>query len=69
MNNETRMTLRLPNDLKEQLSREAANQNRSIHNMIITILRKYFATNQPNPTEKDTTSTHPPTSQRYHATR
>ena len=43
MNNETRTTLRIPDDLKKLLEAEARRQNRSIHNLIITILRDYFA--------------------------
>ena len=43
MGDETRTTLRIPSDLKKLLSEEAKKQNRSIHNMIITILRDYFA--------------------------
>lgn len=39
---ETRTTLRIPDDLKKQLSDEAKKQNRSIHNLIITILIEYF---------------------------
>ena len=46
MSDETRMTLRLPNDLKQLISVEAEKQNRSIHNLIITILRKYFENSQ-----------------------
>ena len=42
MNNETRTTLRIPDDLKRLLETEARKQNRSIHNLIITILRDYF---------------------------
>lgn len=42
MEKETRTTLRIPEDLKEKLREEAAKQNRSIHNLIITILREYF---------------------------
>ena len=42
MENETRTTLRLPDDLKSKLKAEAEKQNRSIHNLIITILRDYF---------------------------
>lgn len=38
---ETRMTLRLPNDLKQQLVKEAEEDNRSLHNLIITILREH----------------------------
>jgi len=40
---ETRTTLRIPEDLKEKLRAEAEKQNRSLHNLIITILRDYFA--------------------------
>ncbi len=40
---DTRTTLRIPNDLKQQLVEEAKKQNRSVHNLIITILRNYFA--------------------------
>ena len=39
---ETRTTLRIPDDLKQLLVAEAKKQNRSIHNLIITILRDYF---------------------------
>jgi len=42
MANETRTTLRIPNELKEKLAEEAKRQNRSIHNLIITILIEYF---------------------------
>ncbi len=42
MEKETRTTLRIPDDLKEKLREEAEQQNRSIHNLIITILREYF---------------------------
>lgn len=43
MEKETRTTLRIPDDLKEKLREEAEKQNRSVHNLIITILREYFA--------------------------
>lgn len=42
MANETRTTLRIPDDLKKKLVEEAEKQNRSVHNLIITILRNYF---------------------------
>lgn len=42
--NETRMTLRIPADLKKLLVEESQKQNRSIHNLIITILWNYFMT-------------------------
>lgn len=42
MADETRTTLRIPNELKEKLAEEAKRQNRSIHNLIITILIEYF---------------------------
>ena len=40
---ETRTTLRIPDDLKRLLIEEAKKQNRSVHNLIITILRDFFA--------------------------
>lgn len=43
MANEPRTTLRLPDELKQKLTDEAKKQNRSIHNLIITILRDYFS--------------------------
>jgi predicted HicB family RNase H-like nuclease len=42
MDNETRTTLRIPAELKEKLAKEAEEQNRSVHNLIITILQEYF---------------------------
>lgn len=42
MSEDTRTTLRLPAELKEKLVEEAKNQNRSVHNLIITILQDYF---------------------------
>ena len=42
MDNETRTTLRIPAELKEKLAKEAEEQNRSAHNLIITILQEYF---------------------------
>ena len=42
MGTETRTTLRIPDELKQKIAEEAAKQNRSIHNMIITILIEYF---------------------------
>ena len=39
---ETRMTLRIPENLKKLLVEESKKQNRSIHNLIITILTEYF---------------------------
>ena len=39
---ETRTTLRIPDDLKQLLVEEAKKQNRSVHNLIITILIEYF---------------------------
>lgn len=39
---ETRTTLRIPEDLKQLLVEEAKKQNRSTHNLIITILIEYF---------------------------
>ena len=43
MANELRTTLRIPDELKQKLADEAKKQNRSVHNLIITILRDYFA--------------------------
>lgn len=40
---ETRTTLRLPSELKTKLQEEAKKENRSLHNMIIVILWKYFS--------------------------
>jgi predicted transcriptional regulator len=42
MPDETRTTLRLPDELKKLLQAEAEKENRSVHNLIITILWKYF---------------------------
>ena len=38
---ETKMTLRLPNELKDKLKEIAEKENRSLHNLIITILIGY----------------------------
>jgi len=38
---ETRTTLRLPPDLKDKLTKEAKAENRSLHNLIITILQNH----------------------------
>lgn len=38
---ETRMTLRLPVVLKKKLEQEAKDDNRSLHNLIITILQNH----------------------------
>ena len=43
MDTDTRTTLRIPAELKEKLKQEAQKQNRSVHNLIITILYNYFA--------------------------
>lgn len=40
-NETTRMTLRLPNEIKAQLEQEAKADNRSLHNLIITILQNH----------------------------
>lgn len=39
---ETRTTLRLPQELKDKLQKEADNQHRSVHNLILSILYAYF---------------------------
>ena len=41
MNDETKTTLRIPNDLKEKLKTEADLQHRSLHNLILSILYDY----------------------------
>ena len=43
MATEGRTSIKLPPDIKEKLKKEAELQNRSVHNMIITILKLYFA--------------------------
>lgn len=43
MSEDTRTTLRLPAELKEKLMEEAKKQNRSVRNLIITILQNYFS--------------------------
>lgn len=43
MENETRLTLRIPGKLKKLLLEESEKQNRSLNNLIITILLNYFA--------------------------
>lgn len=40
---EGRTSIKLPEDLREKLIEEAEKQNRSVHNLIITILRDYFS--------------------------
>ncbi|MBR6859823.1 MAG: Arc family DNA-binding protein [Acidaminococcaceae bacterium] len=40
---ESRTSIKLPNELKELIKKEAKKQHRSIHNMIITILWEYFS--------------------------
>lgn len=42
MAEDTRTTLRIPADLKEKLIKKAKEDNRSVHNLIITILSEYF---------------------------
>lgn len=41
MNDETKTTLRIPNDLKGKLKAEAERQHRSLHNLIIAILYEF----------------------------
>ncbi len=40
---ESRTSIKLPDELKELIKKEAEKQHRSIHNMIITILWEYFS--------------------------
>ena len=51
MEKETKTTLRIAPDLKELLKEEAKEQNRSIHNLIITILKEYFSNKKHSPGE------------------
>ena len=44
MNDETKTTLRIPNDLKEKLKAESNRQHRSLHNLIISVLYDYAET-------------------------
>ncbi len=43
METDKKMTLRIPPEIHEKLKMEAKAQNRSIHNLILTILMYYFA--------------------------
>jgi len=38
---ETKTTLRIPNDVKEVLKKEAERQHRSLHNLMLAILYDY----------------------------
>lgn len=42
MSNDQRTSIKIPKELREKLQAEANKQNRSVHNMIITILLEYF---------------------------
>ena len=48
MNDETKTTLRIPNDLKEKLKAESDRQHRSLHNLIISVLYDYSETLKEN---------------------
>ena len=48
MNDETKTTLRIPNDLKEKLKVESDRQHRSLHNLIISVLYDYAETLKEN---------------------
>ena len=41
MESETKTTLRIPNDVKEILKKEAERQHRSLHNLMLAILYDY----------------------------
>ena len=41
MESETKTTLRIPNDVKEVLKKEAERQHRSLHNLMLAILYDY----------------------------
>lgn len=43
METDKKMTLRIPLEMYEKLKMEAKAQNRSIHNLILTIIMCYFA--------------------------
>jgi len=42
-NEKTRYSLTMEKELKEQLEKEAKNQNRSLNNLIETVLKEYLA--------------------------
>ena len=44
----TRITLRIPARIKEKLIDQALKENRSMNNMILTILDRYFSQESPN---------------------
>ena len=44
----TRITLRIPARIKEKLIDQALKENRSMNNMILTILDRYFSQEPPN---------------------
>ena len=46
--NLTRITLRIPARIKEKLIDQALKENRSMNNMILTILDRYFSQESPN---------------------
>ena len=47
MNKETRTSLRLSEELKPRIIEEARKENRTMHNMIVTILLRYFSSESP----------------------
>ena len=46
--NLTRITLRIPARIKEKLIDQALKEKRSMNNMILTILDRYFSQESPN---------------------
>ena len=42
MTDDIRFTLRVPRDLRDMIAAEADKQGRSMHNLIIWIIRDYF---------------------------
>ena len=46
--NLTRITLRIPARIKEKLIDQALKENRSMNNMSLTILDRYFSQESPN---------------------
>lgn len=47
MYNDNRTSLRLSEELRRRIIEEARKENRTMHNMIITILLRYFSSESP----------------------
>ena len=48
MDKEYRMTLRISEELKRKILDEAKKENRNFHNMVVTILLRYFSQESPS---------------------